>query len=91
MTMAPATQPQAAILVVDDEQSVLRYVAKHLRESAYTVVTAASGEEALAIVEQQNLHPDVLVADLVLPGISGFALVDAVRRTHHGINFVDML
>jgi CheY-like chemotaxis protein len=68
------------VLVVDDEQPVLDYVARSLRSAGYEVVTAPSAETALAMVEQQNLRPEVLVADLVLPGMSGFALADAVRQ-----------
>ena len=72
----------ATILVVDDEQSVLDYVAKNLTSSGYSVATALSGEDALALVQQRSLMPEILVADLVLPGMTGFALADALRRTN---------
>ena len=73
---------EVPVLVVDDEESVRDYVAKNLRDGGYLVVAAASGEEALLKAEQQGFHPDVLVADLVLPGMSGFALADTLRRTN---------
>ena len=68
------------ILVVDDEQPVLDYVAKNLENSGYHVITAASAEDAITLMEQHKVKPQVLVADLVLPGMSGFALADAVRQ-----------
>src|SRR5687767_1428780 len=70
------------ILVVDDEQPVLDFVAKTLRNSRYDVATASSGEDAVTMVEQQKVKPHLLVADLVLPGISGFALADTLRRAN---------
>jgi CheY-like chemotaxis protein len=70
------------ILVVDDEQPVLDFVAKKLRDSGYDVATASSGEEAVAMVEQQNVKPHFLVADLVLPAMSGFALADTLRKAN---------
>src|SRR5688572_20855569 len=73
---------ETTVLVVDDEQAVLDYVAKHLRDRGYNALTAISGEAALAMVEQQNLRPAMLIADLVLPGMSGFAVADAMREAN---------
>ena len=69
----------ATILVVDDEEHILDYVARNLRKSGHNVVTASSGEDALVLVEQQNVKPELLVSDIVLPGMSGFALADRLR------------
>lgn len=68
------------ILVVDDEQPILDYVARILGKSGYHVVTALSGEDALVMVDHQNLTPEVLISDLGLPGMSGFTLADEIRR-----------
>jgi two-component system KDP operon response regulator KdpE len=65
----------ARVLVVDDEQPILRTVAANLRARDYQVLTATSGEAALAAAEVHQ--PDCVVLDLGLPGISG---LEALRR-----------
>jgi two-component system KDP operon response regulator KdpE len=65
----------ARVLVVDDEPPILRTVAANLRARGYQVLTAASGEAALAAAEVHQ--PDCVVLDLGLPGISG---LEALRR-----------
>ena len=65
----------ARVLVVDDEPPILRTVAANLRVRGYEVLTASSGEAALAAAEVHQ--PDCVVLDLGLPGISG---LEALRR-----------
>ncbi len=65
----------ARVLLVDDEQPILRTVAANLRARGYQVLTATSGEAALAAAEVHQ--PDCVVLDLGLPGISG---LEALRR-----------
>jgi two-component system, OmpR family, KDP operon response regulator KdpE len=65
----------ARVLVVDDEQPILRTVAANLRARGYQVLTASSGEAALAAAEVHQ--PDCVVLDLGLPGITG---LEALRR-----------
>jgi two-component system KDP operon response regulator KdpE len=67
----------ARILVVDDEQQVLRLLRTALTERGYDVTTAASGEEALAASARRT--PDVIVLDLMMPGISGLDVCREVR------------
>jgi two-component system, OmpR family, KDP operon response regulator KdpE len=65
----------ARVLVVDDEQPILRTLAANLRARGYQVLTATSGEAALAAAEVHQ--PDCVVLDLGLPGIGG---LEALRR-----------
>ncbi len=65
----------ARVLVVDDEEPILRTVAANLRARGYQVLTATSGEAALTAAEVHQ--PDCVVLDLGLPGISG---LEALRR-----------
>jgi two-component system KDP operon response regulator KdpE len=65
------------ILVVDDEQPILRAMAINLRARAYTVDVATSGEQALELAARH--HPDVIVLDLGLPGISGLDVIRGLR------------
>lgn len=64
-----------SVLVVDDEELTLRTVSRGLREEGYEVFTAGSGEDALRVFAVEN--PDLVLLDIVLPGIDG---VEVLRR-----------
>lgn len=66
------------ILVVDDEPDISALVAYHLARASYRVRTAADGAEALRAVESQP--PDLIVLDLMLPGASGFEILQELKR-----------
>jgi two-component system response regulator ResD len=66
------------ILVVDDERTITDVVAGYLRREGYAAVTAADGPAAVrADVEH---HPDLVVLDLMLPGIDGLQLMAQLRQ-----------
>jgi two-component system, OmpR family, phosphate regulon response regulator PhoB len=67
----------AQILVVDDEPDISALVAYHLTRASYRVRTVADGAEALVALENQT--PDLIVLDLMLPGISGLEVLREVR------------
>ncbi|HEU5049197.1 MAG TPA: response regulator [Gemmatimonadales bacterium] len=66
------------ILVVDDEPDITALVAYHLAKAGYRVSTAASGTEALRAAREER--PDVVVLDLMLPGTSGYDVLQELRR-----------
>jgi len=66
------------ILVVDDQPANLRVVSALLARHGYDVLTAASGEEALAVASAQR--PDLLLLDMMMPGMDGFALLAEVKQ-----------
>jgi CheY-like chemotaxis protein len=66
-------------LVVDDDRDALALVREVLEATGATVVTADSGGEALRILE--NTLTDALIADLGMPGMSGFELLERIRRS----------
>lgn len=68
---------QATILVVDDDEFNLRLLSKMLSIEGHAVRTAASGEEALASVKERL--PDLVVLDVMMPGIDGFEVVRRLR------------
>jgi two-component system phosphate regulon response regulator PhoB len=65
------------VLVVDDEPDIVALVAYHLAKSGYTVSTAASGPEGLAIAKRDK--PSLIVLDLMLPGLSGLEVMEELR------------
>jgi two-component system KDP operon response regulator KdpE len=69
----------AAILVVDDEKEILRALQRSLSAHGYKVLTAASGEEAIEAVSR--FHPDLMLLDLLLPGISGLEVCRRIRAS----------
>ncbi len=70
-----ATEP--LVLAVDDEAGILRLIKLELIEQGFGVITAANAEEALALIESD--HPDMVLLDVVLPGMSGFDLLREIR------------
>jgi two-component system, OmpR family, KDP operon response regulator KdpE len=65
------------VLVVDDEPSILRVVTANLRARGYEALTAASGTDALTVVEAQQ--PDCIVLDLGLPDVGGLEVLRRLR------------
>jgi two-component system, NtrC family, response regulator AtoC len=68
----------ARILVVDDEPSMLRYLQTLLEVESYRVITATNGEEALARLQQTPL-PDVVLLDVLMPGMDGLETLEKIR------------
>lgn len=73
------TKRGATILVVDDEREIVRALRRSFTAHGYTVFSAKSGEEAVAMVEQ--CRPDLLLLDLLLPGLSGLEVCRRVRTS----------
>jgi len=69
--------PAARVLVVDDEQDIVALVTYHLLKSGYRVSTARSGTEALAAARADR--PALIVLDLMLPGMSGYEVLEQLR------------
>lgn len=66
------------VLVVDDEPDITALVAYHLAKAGYRVSTAATGSDALRAAREER--PDVVVLDLMLPGVSGYDVLAELRR-----------
>lgn len=75
--MTPTPSPSDRILVVDDEPEIVALVAYHLAKAGYRVSTAASGQDALEIARRDR--PALMVLDLMLPGMSGFDVIEQLR------------
>ncbi|MCU0527188.1 MAG: response regulator [Elainella sp. Prado103] len=66
------------VLVVEDTPSERELLSHYLQQSGYTVIDASSGKEALDKAITQK--PDVIVTDIVMPGMSGFELCRNLKR-----------
>jgi len=69
------------VLVIDDDQSVLRLIKTHLGAAGYRVDTASDGETGLQMVEE--FRPRLVILDLLLPGIDGFVVCRRIRENPH--------
>ena len=74
----------ATVLVVDDEIHMRRLAARILELGGYSVLEAASGDEALSIVEKTP--PDVITCDISMPGMSGFEFLAAIKAIPSAAN-----
>ena len=70
--------PNAKILVVDDEPGILNLVVAYLKPEGYEVYTAQDGESALKAA--RAFKPDVIVLDVMLPGMDGIEVLTRLRR-----------
>lgn len=70
--------PQPKILLIDDEPSILKLVSAYLRPEGYQVYTATSGPEGLKAA--RAYRPDLIVLDLMLPGMDGLEVLATLRR-----------
>ena len=77
----------ANILLVDDEPGMLRYIRTLLEVDDYKVETANTGEEALDRVHK-GLQPDLVLLDLLMPGIDGLQTLEQLRQAKPGLKVV---
>jgi two-component system response regulator AtoC len=75
------------ILLVDDEPGMLRYIKTLLEVDDYKVETATTGEEALQRLEK-GLHPDLVLLDVLMPGIDGLETLEKLRQKQPGVKVV---
>jgi two-component system, OmpR family, phosphate regulon response regulator PhoB len=77
VTAAVAPTTGERVLVVDDEADIVALVAYHLVKAGYRVSTASSGPDALMAARQER--PALIVLDLMLPGASGYDVLEQLR------------
>ncbi|HZI75912.1 MAG TPA: response regulator, partial [Gemmatimonadales bacterium] len=80
--------PSGTVLVVDDERTLARAIKAFLKESGYEAEVASDGESAVGML--QSLRPDVVFADVRLPGMSGIDLLKSLRKRQNTIPVIVM-
>ncbi len=76
--MASSSAPEARLLVVDDEPNIRELLSTSLRFTGFEVHTAEDGQNALAVAER--VRPDLLVLDVMMPGLDGFGVTRRLRE-----------
>jgi two-component system cell cycle sensor histidine kinase/response regulator CckA len=74
-----------SILVAEDEPAVRAIIARSLREYGYSVIEARDGSHALELAEGAPAPPDLVIADVVMPGMGGKQLAESLERRWSGI------
>lgn len=69
------------ILIVEDDQAICRLIQKLVESLGYRAHVTNNGGVALILIEEQRLRPDLLLTDVVMPGIGGRVLVERIHRT----------
>jgi len=86
----PCLPSVESVLIVDDEDDVRKLLVDVLRIGTYRVLEARDAEHALKIVEGHPHPIDLLVTDIVMPGLSGMELADAVRAQNPDLKVLFM-
>lgn len=87
---ATSKQGEGVVLLVEDEAPVRAFAGRALRLRGYTVLEAASAEEALKLLTDPGLEVDVFVTDVVMPGMDGPSWVKRALETRPGARVIFM-
>jgi two-component system, cell cycle response regulator len=79
----------ARILIVEDHAEMLQVLKKFLGERGFEIIEADSGEVALTLINQT--HPDIILLDVMLPGISGIDVAKRVRTNGYTDNYIPII
>jgi two-component system, cell cycle sensor histidine kinase and response regulator CckA len=77
--MVAVSHKSVIILVVDDEPAVLGFLTGTLSRTGYRVVQAESADQALRVCRDRGHSIDLILTDVVMPGLNGCELVEAIR------------
>jgi two-component system sensor histidine kinase EvgS len=84
------SKKQKTILIAEDEEVILKLIASILALANYQVATASSSEEALNQAQAAEQHPDLLIADVQMPGMSGVKLAKKIKALYPKIKLLFM-
>ncbi len=73
------------ILIIDDEEGIRRALKRLLEEEGYRVYTAKSGEEGISTVKENPQAIDVIICDLIMPGIDGLKTIEELNKLDYGL------
>lgn len=70
------------VLIIDDTEEVLSALCKYFRQKGYEVDSATNGLDGLKMIESGKDEIDLIITDLVLPNISGVAVISIVKKKY---------
>jgi len=70
--------PANKILIVDDEEIIVKLLSMSLRSDGYETITASSGEQGLEVFKEQT--PDIVITDIKMPGMGGLELLKSIKK-----------
>src|SRR3954466_13840356 len=76
----PCARTMAHILIIEDDERVRRLFSTLLQHAGHQASEARDGREGLAL--QAECHPDLVITDIVMPGMEGLETISALRRLH---------
>jgi len=71
---------ELGVLVIDDEDGIRRSLTRILKEDGYSVSSASNGEEALGFIRTNPNSCDIVICDLLMPGIDGITTIEEINR-----------
>jgi PAS domain S-box-containing protein len=85
---AGSPQETETILLAEDEPSLRRLIARVLRTQGYTVLEAADGNEALALAQANGAKIQLLITDVIMPGLSSKMLAEWLKQVNPGVRIL---
>jgi PAS domain S-box-containing protein len=82
------TGGRETILLVDDETVITEVTGRLLEELGYTVLTATSGDEAVAVYTRKHADIDLVIVDMIMPGMSGSDTFDALKAVNPSVRVI---
>ena len=79
---------EVTILIVDDDPSVLRYIATVVRKEGHEVLQADGGDEALAICKSHANCIDLMISDVAMPRMNGRALAECMNQGYPNVPII---
>ncbi|MBD3195768.1 MAG: response regulator [Candidatus Lokiarchaeota archaeon] len=79
--MSENTTEKKRILIVDDEPDILNLTTKFLELGNYETLTSSNGKEAMKIIEQKYDQIDLVLLDIMMPGRSGYSVLEEIKTT----------
>lgn len=80
----------AAIIVVEDDTTLLNLLNQFLTQEGFEVITAATGHEALQRLDKPGTTPALILTDVSLPGMDGFSLLEKIRESNPSVPVIFM-
>ena len=87
-TEAPAGEIKGTVLLADDEEMILEIGAQMLKRLGLNVVVAENGSKAIELFQDNKETVDIVILDIVMPGLSGAEAVEAIKKIKPDVQII---